>query len=265
MDRFYRNFFLRDILAYTLPGFLFVAGIWFMADPYMLGATCPTQAGSLRCLINATKVDLSWPQLAFLLGSSFLVGWVLQALHFAFVDWIFQFATQFELHPWRSLVWPLYSTIHHTRAIARGTDRRSEANSLITMGSLAPDKALGRISNNQVEVRTQSTLGYTERLSALMLMVANLVVGGGILVFLAALRSILSWLVHWSPAIGLAVLSFINPVGLALTLAAVALIAIYSEFWRMYYARNLRVEYLVDAANAQSSQTGPGDTTASPS
>lgn len=265
LDRIYRNFFLRDILAYTLPGLLFLSGILAIVDPSFLDTTCPTQPNLVQCLIIATKLDLSWHQIAFLLGSSYVVGWILQAVHFAIIDWGFAIVTRRNPHLWQNLLWPVFSVYYHTRAIAHGTDRRSEAFSLNTIGSLAPDKALRRLANNHESARVQATLSYTERLSALMLMLANLVAGGGVLMAVAVLNRLARFLLLLASSLSITygdIIICLTKFLVVLTVMSVVvliLMLIYSEFWRMYYARNLRVEYIIDSASALPAQTEAKD------
>jgi len=238
IDRLYRGFVLRDLLGFILPGAIFLSSLWCLITSTNVSA-CTSFDACAKHLLTPLVIDGFTVKTLVFLGASFLAAWVIQSVHFGFVDWMYQIAKH---HQWWSFLWPLAGVVVYARRIDdvfgdHTTTIQNPSPSLVTNGAIAPDITLKKLKGNRATERMGESTAYTERLSALMLMTSNLAIAGVPLVIFMVRQLGL----HWWGVLGI-----------------VALVFLYLEYWRLLYARNLRHELLVDAAsNENSLPSGP--------
>lgn len=236
VERLYRGFVLRDLLGLVLPGAISLFSIWSLMNQFQ------DLAASLRNLGNSVKHLAAEPVTyqviiaIFFLSVSYVIAWLLQAVHNSIIDAIFQLirpvhqwaqSNQRVRHilawPWLAplwlLFWPVIGLFYYMVEISKafpsnGVPSPTDTFSLVVRSALSPDHEYlntNEESKLSPEIRQQFAR-YPERISALMLMTGNLAIAG--VLFLVA------WRPHW--------------------LAYVAVLLVYLEYWRLLYTRNMQ-------------------------
>jgi|SRR3972149_4607926 len=226
--RVYDTFILRDLLGFTFPGSIFLISLYCLLAGRLhgLAVRCEMQRATF-CIDKMNAIDLSSLQLLVFLGISFVTGWTIQTVHFGIVDWIYQV---FRFRDRSSIFWPVTGVIHYVRSLGQSFENplvTFAPRSLITRGALAPElyalDSRGRFTAPQSKTPDK----YFERISALMLMTANNAIAGIPLLILLATKFSLGW---WT------------------LLGVLVLLIVYLEHWRLFHARNLRHELMLDAS-----------------
>jgi hypothetical protein len=211
LDKLYRDFVLRDLLGFVFPGAIIIVSIWcLVARPDM----CLQQ-----CIAKLLEINPSVVQVFVFLGISYTTAWVLQVVHYAFVDCAFLICKRKELRaPLCPLIWPLRV---YVRSMDVSPERSIEAlrssPSLITRGALNPDVAIARLGKAGIPETVRYSLPYDERARVLAIMTANLAFASVFLVIVLVKK------LGWWYAFGIIVSLFL-----------------YVEYWRLWYTVNLR-------------------------
>lgn len=251
IEKVYQSFVLRDLLGFVMPGSVSLLSLWYLVER-------PPCVRFLHWLVNRFETAPNVGQVLAFLGASYLTAWVLQSVHYGLVDWCFRiwryskvwqrdkrYRKLFYLLSWPVRVvgiWFYMEKVtrfnHRDKAQDAISPSIEESPSLITRGALAPDEALKRIKGPKYPPRLSHSFSYTERASVLMVMTGNLAIAG--IPFLIAL--------------GVGGLGWWTLVGLPV------LLLVYLEYWRLWYARNLRHQIYVAASEASdSSPLGPSN------
>lgn len=236
-ERLYQGFVLRDLLGYVLPGSIFLLSIWSLIAPNLKDTFCnqpqinpSSPLSPLECFSSTLGANWETMQIVAFLGGSYLIALILQSLHYGLADIVYQLV---DRKSFRRIIWPISGIWYYMKGISQPFDENKEVStlsenpSLMSIGALAPDKALQKLKNENALSRFQESKAYTERLSVLQIVMGNTIVAG--IPFLALLSKVLG---GWT------------------ILGAIVLIFGYLEHWRLFYVRNLRHEILIEAANA---------------
>lgn len=231
LERLYQGFVLRDLLGYVLPGSIFLLSVWSLFTPTGKGTLCETVSSPLKCFSNTLGENWETMQIVAFLGGSYLVALILQSFHYGLVDIVYQIATQKR---------PILGIKYYMKGISQSFDENKEVSklreipSVMSIGALAPDKALRNLKSERAFSRFQESKAYSERISVLQIVIGNTVIAGIPFLFLL-LKSLGPW----------TILSTIF-----LASGVIVLIFGYLEHWRLFYVRNLRHEILIEAAKA---------------
>lgn len=226
LEKLYQGFVLRDLLGFVLPGSIFLLSIWCLMVPNGISPNCNNN--SLGCVSDVlSKVNQNTITIVAFIGVSYLTALILQSVHYGLADLIYQKVTgnQFKLRIW-----------YFMKGISKPFDKNedapdlSEIPSLLSIGALAPEKALQNLTSEKALTRFQESKAYSERISVLQIVIGNSVLAGFPLLFLLSKSLDLDW---WWTILGATILLF----G-------------YVEHWRLFYVRNLRIEILIKVANA---------------
>lgn len=230
IERLYNSFVFRDLLGYVLPGSLLLSLLWLhFANPKQ-ATTYAGLRNSLAILEKAFATHSSTINILAFIALSYLAGWILQCIHFGLIDWLYRLVWPFTTtgSRWRFLlifIWPVAGAVvfmRSTLALTRTPEKWRDDHplSIITAAALGPDIAKHHRAISGERSLPNDTGRYTERLSAVMLMTGNVFCVGVVAFVLAAFSHLLLW---WGYLI-----------------CGAALLLIYVEFWRMWFARNLR-------------------------
>ena len=226
IDRLFQRFVLRDVLGLMLPGALLGAAV--LVGFYRSEAVaffCISGAVGFQCVSEVTqRFDVL--QALLLGGLAYAAGWSIQCAHLALVDVYHWAEKRCRL---LTYLWRLSGVHGYVQAIDSNSLEAAAALSLVTLGALAPDKALKRLTASHAKPSLQEAQAYTERASALMMFSANLAIVG----------------VVW-----IGVLIGTTSIGCWALLGLPIVLSLYHEYWRLLFARNLRMDYFIDAANA---------------
>lgn len=220
VEKLYQGFVLRDLLGFVLPGSIFLLSVWSLFAPAGSYALCDPDK-PLQCFVNLLGEDWKTLQIVAFIGGSYLTALLLQSFHYGLVDLVYRIATN------------KYQIFYYTKSISQPdiTDipNLSEIPSLMSVGALAPEKALKNLKNEKALSRFQESRAYTERLSVLQMVIGNTVLAG--IPFLGLLFKSLDLGWGWT------------------ILGVIILLFGYVEHWRLYFVRNFRIGFLINAAS----------------
>ena len=170
---FYQSFFLRDLLGFTLPGFIAGISLWWL----MVRPACGTL---LECTAGQLARNVYPAEVVVVVGASYLIGLALQAVHFAMFDWVVG-TLRGPGNLITRLARPLLAFREYTRTDGEDNVEFSQMSTLI----LASDRAVAAGSPYAIPEKVRHALVYHERLGVLTVTRQNLALAA--LLFLIAL------------------------------------------------------------------------------
>jgi len=222
LDRVYQSFLLRDVLGFVVPGGIVLISLRVLLDiriehPVILFTK--TVCGQLSAFQSCEATLTNW-QIITIPLMAYLAGWVLQAVHYGILRLVY-----WKLKPPFLLKRFLVSKFSKSGSLLDNI-KTQELESLLkqaplmTQGALEPDLIMAEPMTDELLKEQLKESPYSERLSALMIMSANL---AGAIFILAVMLGVKNGL--WLASLILLLIS----------------IALYFEFLRLWEARNLRV------------------------
>lgn len=204
----YQSFFLRDLLGFTLPGFIAGMSLWWLV-------VRPECGPLLECIAGQLGRNVYPAEAVVVVGASYLVGLVMQAVHFLVFDWVLVLLSGPGKF-WARVFMPFLAFREYTRTDAEHNVELSRMSTLV----LFTDSQIATTTSHTLSDKVLHALKYHERLGVLTVTRGNLAIAGALLVAALERGELLVGSVRWA--------------------AYVVVALVYLEGLRTSWFRNLR-------------------------